>query len=101
MLLNKGSYGSVRFFTEYAFAKMLPISLGHIASGIDLEWGIGLTWHHEHGLSKQAFGHGAASGAVLRIDPKHELVIVSCRNRPGHFHPEYMRRIISACVAPF
>lgn len=101
MLLNRGSYGQYCFFSEETFEKMMPVKLDKLVPGLDLEWGIGATWCGGSGLSKKTFGHGAASGAILRIDPEHELVIVSTRNTPGSGYEEYSLRLLEACTAPF
>lgn len=97
MLLNCGAYGQYRFFSEESFEKMLPVKLDKL----DIEWGIGATWSGGPGLSKKTIGHGAASGAILRIDPEHELVIVSTRNTQGSGYEQYSLRLLEACTAPF
>lgn len=101
MLLNRGSYDQYSFFSEENYKKMLPIKLDKLVPGLEQEWGIGVVWSGGNGLSKKTIGHGALSGAILLIDPTHELVIVSCRNRMGAKYTEYSSRLIKACVAPF
>lgn len=53
--------------------------------------------HCERGLGKGTFGHGAASGAILRIDPTDDLVIVMTRNAAGanfgNYHPQFIQAI--------
>lgn len=95
MLLQKGTYNGYRSFSEQTFESMLPEKL---PVG-DRRWGIGTSPMDENGLSDAAFGHGAASGSVLRIDPKNELIIISARNSVGRYHGEYERALIRACVA--
>jgi len=51
-------------------------------------------------LSEQSFGHEAASGAIFRIDPVHELIIVSARDRAGANYETHAKRLIAACAAP-
>lgn len=93
-LLNKGKYNDARLFSENTFAGMLPKKL---AVG-GRYWGIGTARMDGHGLSESTFGHGAASGAVLRIDPVNELIIISARNRPGAMHDDYENMLVDACV---
>jgi len=103
MLLQRGSYGGVRFFSEDSFEKMLPVKLDNLVPGLDKEWGIGTCWLAGNGLSAKTFGHEAASGAILRIDPLNDLIIVSTRNRTGDnydVYEKYAARLIEACVAP-
>lgn len=97
MLLNKGAYGRNRFFSEATFEKMKPQSLEPLLGpGTDLEWGIGMVWMPEPGLSPKTFGHGAASAATLRIDPDNNLVIVMTRNNAGSHYWEYHPKFIKA-----
>ncbi len=95
MLLHKGAYGTRTLLTEHAFDAMLPRTL---PVG-DRPWGIGTSSYGGHGLSDAAFGHAAASGTVLRIDPKNDLVIISARNAPGKKHDECMNALIECCTA--
>lgn len=90
-LLQQGSYGSARLFSPETFKKMLPIDLSGINQKINRKWGIGTTILNGNGLSETAFGHEAASGSIVRIDPENELVIISGRNRIGDNYGEYER----------
>jgi CubicO group peptidase (beta-lactamase class C family) len=101
MLLNGGSYGDMYFFSNESFQKMKPVKLDKLVSGSTEEWGIGLTWATYNGVTNRTFGHGAASGAVLQIDPKNELVIICCRNQVGQNYPENVQKFMRACTAPF
>jgi len=94
MLLNKGEYNGYKIFSEKAFYQMLPqkLNIG------DRYWGIGTTRMDESGLSKSAFGHGAASGSVFRVDPENDLIIISARNKPGKMHSEFEKQFIESCV---
>jgi CubicO group peptidase (beta-lactamase class C family) len=61
----------------------------------DIPWGMGLTYFNERDpragkdgvpenktlLSKKTFCHGAASGAVLRVDPENEVVVTLVRTK--------------------
>jgi CubicO group peptidase (beta-lactamase class C family) len=97
MLLNRGRYNGCKFFSEDSYHQMLPAKL----AGIDRQWGIGTSLMEGHGLSKEAFGHLAASGAVFRVDPKNDLIIVSARNKVSRNQEEFEKRLIEACTAPF
>ena len=101
MLLNRGAYGKQRFFSEETFEKMLPVKLApYVHFETEIEWGIGPVWTPEAGLSKRTFGHGAASGATLRIDPENDLVIVMTRNASGSqyakYHPQFIQAIVES-----
>jgi CubicO group peptidase (beta-lactamase class C family) len=101
MLLNRGSYGNVRFFGEDTFQKMMPIKLDRLVPGLDMEWGIGIVWDNYLSQICKTFGHGAASGAILQIDPQNELVIVCCRDQTGLDYSSYAEKFMRACTAPF
>jgi CubicO group peptidase (beta-lactamase class C family) len=54
-------------------------------------------------LSDSTFGHEAASGAVFRVDPVNELVVIVGRNAVGPDESQYKRsvaRLLHAVVAP-
>jgi len=95
MLLNKGNYNGTKYFSETSYEKMLPkkLSVG------DRSWGIGTSPMNSNGLSESAFGHSAASGSVLRIDPENELIIISARNIPGKYHSEFESELIKSCMS--
>ncbi|MFA6457356.1 MAG: hypothetical protein WCW40_11085, partial [Bacteroidota bacterium] len=78
-----------------SFDTMLPKKL----TNSDRSWGIGTSSMEGNGLSPLAFGHGAASGSVFRIDPQNDLIIISARNTVGNFHAEYEKELIRCCVS--
>jgi CubicO group peptidase (beta-lactamase class C family) len=91
MVLQDGRYGAYRFFTPGFVDKLRPVRVAdHVPGFADkaLEWGIGQTWMPDPSdgprdkgvLGPNVFGHGAASGSVLRIDPDHQLIVVIGRN---------------------
>jgi len=98
LMLNRGAYGNLRFYSEATFAKMLPQPLTKVL-GRDTGWmtGIGLWLSDEPGLGRHAFGHGAASSATFIVDPDNELVLVMTRNAAGtnfsKYHPQFIRAI--------
>jgi CubicO group peptidase (beta-lactamase class C family) len=101
MLLNKGVAGGVRYFSEESFERMLPQPVVGPQGRLEPEWGIGTAWLGGNGLSRGTFGHEAASGALLRIDPELQMVLVSARDRTGPNYTEYesfRNRLLSAAA---
>ncbi len=99
MLLNKGAYGNMRFFSEATFEKMMPQKLTKILGpDTDVVWGIGAVPMPEKGLSPKTFAHGAASSATFRIDPENKLVIVMTRNTAGPKYADHYPKFIAAIV---
>lgn len=97
MLLNQGSYGEWRFFGPETYAQMLPRRLTkELGPETSVVWGIGTYPFPERGLGKGTFGHGAASGATLRIDPENDLIIVMTRNEGGRNFDTYHSQFIQA-----
>lgn len=97
MLLNRGAYGDMRFFSPETFRKMLPAKLTKVLGpDAQIEWGIGCTWFTGEGLGAGTFGHGAASSATLRIDPTNNLVVVMTRNTAGANFDKYHRQFVAA-----
>ena len=84
LLLNGGSYGKQRFFSEKTFEQMLPGSLVAIL-GPDAkrQFGIGLDGKPEK------FGHGAASAATFSVDRTDDLVVIMTRNKMGKNQDKY------------
>jgi len=89
MLLNKGTAGGLRFFSEESFERMLPQPIVGPQGRLERDWGIGTAWLGGNGLGGKTFGHEAASGALLRIDPELHMVLVSARDRTGSNYTEY------------
>lgn len=105
LMLNKGAYGNTRFYSKETFEKMLPVDLNRFipadapTTTADRKWGIGLMNYEGEGLGQGTFGHGAASGATLRIDPVNDLIIVMTRNTTGRNYEKYHQKFIDAVVA--
>ena len=112
LLLNKGSYGDLEFFSPETFEQLLPLSLRELY-GIDTDEvrGIGLEWwlqqlHPDAGkggiptdktiLSRRVVGHGAGSGAVFGVDLENELVIVQAREWPAKDYEKYLSQFLMA-----
>ncbi|RIK75406.1 hypothetical protein DCC62_13445, partial [candidate division KSB1 bacterium] len=100
MLLNRGSYGEYSFFSAESFDRLLPASLEAINPQIQQRWGIGAAPLGGHGLSDKAFGHEAASGAIFRMDPAQELILIVGRNHAGVKYDHFASRFIEACTLP-
>ncbi len=100
MLLQRGSYGEHHFFSAENFPKLLPNELKRINPKLEKRWGLGTAPLAGHGLSEQTFGHEAASGAIFRIDPAQELIIVVGRDHTGPNYEDYAARLLEACTAP-
>jgi CubicO group peptidase (beta-lactamase class C family) len=100
MMLNKGAYGNMRFFSEETFEKSIAVKLApYVKFDTDIEWGVGGVWMRGGGLSDKTFGHGAASAATLRIDPVNDLVVVMTRNSAGPKFGEYHGKFLETIVA--
>jgi len=112
LMLNRGSYGDLEFFSPETFEMLLPLSLRELY-GIDTEEhrGIGLEWwlqqlHPDAGkgdipadktiLSRRVSGHGAGSGAVFGVDLDNELVIVQTREWGGKDYEKYLSQFLMA-----
>jgi CubicO group peptidase (beta-lactamase class C family) len=110
LLLNKGSYGELEFFSPQTFEKILPEPLNRYYPDINKEWGIGITWmrqtHPDAGkngvpkdatvLSKSVIGHGSATSAILRVDLENDLVITQSRRRGGKAYGKYLVKFLMA-----
>lgn len=110
LLLNKGSYGRLEFFSPRTFEKILPKPLSTYYPDIEKDWGIGLTWmrqaHPNAGkndipkdatvLSRNVIGHGSATSAILRVDLDNDLVIAQSRRRGGKAYGEYLVKFLMA-----
>jgi len=112
LLLNQGSYGNTRFFSRETFQKMLPVRMRTYwpQSEFDIPWGMGLTYFGESDpqagkdgvpanktlLSNKTFCHGAASGAVLRVDPENEVVVTVVRTKEGPNYKPNLYKFLKA-----
>jgi len=104
MLLNKGAYGDMRFFSEATFEQMLPKPVIVNGQPGSTEYGVGTVWTNWDGLSDQTFSHGAASAATMWMDPANELVIIMTRNDAGEnfyqYHHQFIQAIIDGLIDP-
>lgn len=105
--LNRGAYGKWRFFSEELAGQMLPRAIAPQvverktadSSGGPVHYGVGTQYFAITALTEFAFGHGAASGSIMRIDPVYDLVIVMTRNDRGRNFDEYCPKFIDMIVA--
>lgn len=113
LLLNEGSYGDLQFMRPETFRKITPRRVKDALPQIpDPNWiyGAGISYMVDTPLdakpdangvvpclfSRKTLGHGAATGAVLRADPEHRLVISICRNQPGPDYGTHLTRVLQA-----
>ena len=99
MLLGRGCYGSYQFISEQAWQAMLPKPLSTLDAPSQKAWGIGVAPFGRDGLSDATIGHSAASGAIFRVDPVRELVIVVGLDATGpdeNQHRRFTSRFIRA-----
>jgi len=113
LLLNRGAYGELAFFSSPTFASLLPQPLNRFYPAINKDWGIGITWmrqpHPQAGtngipkeatvLSRNVIGHGSATSAILRVDPDNELVITQTRRRGGADYDQHLTSFLLAVEA--
>ncbi len=104
MLLNKGAYGHMRFFSEETFEQMLPRPVALVDGESGTKYGVGMTWVETPGLSAEAFTHGAASAATTWIDPTNELIICMTRNDAGEnfwgYHGQFVKLVTDSMIDP-
>ena len=104
LLLNKGTYGNLRFFSEATYEALLPVDLENYFPEIENKmWGIGITpmniylEDEESGerrniLSDQVIGHGSATSSILNVDLENGIVICQSRMDGGEKYQHYLNR---------
>ncbi len=109
-LLNRGSYGNLRFFSTGTMENLLPQKLNKYYPGVEAICGIGLekmsVMDPDAGksgipedktiLSKNMTGHGAGCGSIFRVDFDNDLVIVQVRNNHGEKYDKYFIKLLKA-----
>ncbi len=116
LLLNKGSYADLEFFSAKTFQELLPRRFGDLypkmrkQRDIEKEWGIALHWvpeaHPDAGkegvpadkviLGRRMLGHGAGSSAIFCVDLDNDLVITQSRNQAGEAYEKYRKTFFLA-----
>jgi CubicO group peptidase (beta-lactamase class C family) len=108
LLLNKGSYGELEFFSPQTFEKLLPEPLDKYYPIVNDDKGIGITWMRYQRpktnnvtdnksstiLSKNIIGHGSATSAVLMVDLDNGIVITQSRRNGGKYFDEYLTKLL-------
>lgn len=104
MLLNRGTYGDLNFFSEETYEALLPVELEAFYPEIkNRAWGIGITpmnrWqkNEETGekrniLSDHVIGHGSATSSILNVDLDNKIVISQSRMDGGKRYHEYLNK---------
>ena len=105
LMLNKGSYGKWRFFSQETYEKLMPRDLRKENPKIAVNdtwffcwYGVGIHPFYKPSEDKNAmqyYGHGASSGAVFKFDPKHQMFIVQARddNKSAKINGEYQAKL--------
>lgn len=102
MMLNKGAYGNLRFYSEETFSKMQPQSMDKVyGRDTGRVWGLGM-WGDGYlnycGFAADNFGHYAASAATFVVDPSNDLVVVMTRNTTGKNFEKYQPQFFKAIL---
>lgn len=104
MLLNKGTYGDLLFFSDKTYEALLPVELEDYFPEIkNKTWGIGITpsnrWLNDEEtgtkrniLSDHIIGHGSATSSILNVDLENNIVITQSRMDAGAQYHEYLNR---------
>jgi CubicO group peptidase (beta-lactamase class C family) len=115
LILNKGSYGDHELISRETFEEqVMPRAIGDffpdLTSSKENRYNLGLHYWEERRpdvepaegeaapliLGENTIGHGAASGAVLRVDYDHGLVVAVARPFPGAEYDKHVRRFLTA-----
>jgi CubicO group peptidase (beta-lactamase class C family) len=106
MVLNKGKYGDLQYFSEETYDKIMPVDLNKFFPNIkEIEWGIGITKMVSHEevenseqkkaiLSDKIYGHGSATSSTLHFDTKNNIVIGQSRMSGGKDNGMYYRKML-------
>jgi CubicO group peptidase (beta-lactamase class C family) len=105
MLLNKGTYGNLQFFSPETYEKIIPRKLSEFYPGINQKWGIGPrmmsrkvkdeeTGEERSLLSDDIIGHGSATSSVFWVIPEHNIIITQSRRRGGRNFGQHFRKMI-------
>ena len=106
MLLNRGKYGDLYFFSEETYKALLPVDLNNYFPGIkDIKWGIGIVPMNNYQeneatgkkraiISESGLGHGSATSSILRVYPDKNIVIGSSRMNHGKDYEKYNEKML-------
>ncbi|MEA4862363.1 MAG: serine hydrolase domain-containing protein [Victivallaceae bacterium] len=97
LMLNKGSYGDWKFFSEDTYRKMLPVELKDYfpKTKEKRQWGMGLTYYGPKvdGMER-VLGHGSATGCLFLFNPDAQAFIVQARAKRGDKYQEYSDKVV-------
>lgn len=89
MLLNKGQYGNLRFFSPETAEEMYPVRVGDLYPDCltpEIVYGIGASWWND---KEGILTHGSATQSVLLVDFHDDLIITMTRPAGGEDYAEY------------
>jgi len=104
MLLNRGSYGDLCFFSEESYEALLPVDLEEYFPEIKNKmWGIGITpmnrylkdedsGEERNILSDHVIGHGSATSSILNVDLENKILITQSRMDGGKQYHDYLNK---------
>ena len=104
MLLNRGIYGNLHFFSEETCEALLPVDLDAYFPEVENKlWGIGITPMNRYLkdedsgkkrniLSDNVIGHGSATSSILNVDLENKIVITQSRMDGGRQYHEYLNK---------
>ena len=99
LLLNKGRYSLFRYFKEDSFSELQPRPLRSLLGPrTEVVYGLGTVLYEGDGLGAGTFGPALGAGAVVRIDPEHDLVLVMLRKARGRNFSRYYPAFIKAVL---
>jgi CubicO group peptidase (beta-lactamase class C family) len=110
LLVNRGSYGDMEFFTPKLFEDMLPGSLSQRYPKVTEEEGVGMHWirHVKTGapagstrpedlaFDPPLLGHGSFTSCLFLADPARGLVITQVRKTGGPRFAEWSLKLLEA-----
>jgi len=90
LLLNKGTYGNLQFFSPETYEKIIPRDLNEFYPGVNKIWGIGInmqgmrvqdenTGRRRTLIAEDIIGHGSATSNVFWVIREHDLIITQTR----------------------
>lgn len=107
LILNKGSYNGMQFFSPETFEAILPRDLEEFYPTVKQKWGIGLTmmnWiiddektgEKRSLLSENIIGHGSATASVLWVDLENNIILTQSRRKGNEKFGIHFRIMVEA-----
>lgn len=105
MLLNKGTYGNLKFFSQETYDMILPRDLNEFYPGVNRKWGIGINYQgvkvkdektgkERYLIADNILGHGSATSNIFWVDREHDLVITQTRRKGYRDFAPHFREVI-------